>query len=207
MTRIEAEIQRDAALRPTHVKVKGLKVDYEYYPSGAVSKVILSGRRASIPRLFSILDMIYPRDVIVRINSVLPPRSAIFGEDAIDLNFLGYTDLFSFENVGGGILKKLFLIIWEVEAIEIDFDKVHLSFEVDKEAPFEPTLDYCKGWLKSDDYTNPANPYYFTEFGAFKAQMIWGIPIEFQNSLRVRIKQDADGNATSATFMYYACLT
>lgn len=68
MTKIEAEILRDAALRPTSIKLKNLKVGYEYYPSGAVSKVILSGRRASIPRLFEVLNMIYPRDVTVSVR-------------------------------------------------------------------------------------------------------------------------------------------
>lgn len=68
MTRIEAKILRDAALRPTGIEVKNLKVDYEYYPGGAVSKIILSGRRASIPRLFEVLDMIYPRDITVSVR-------------------------------------------------------------------------------------------------------------------------------------------
>lgn len=68
MTKIVAEILRDAALRPTGIKVKNLEIDYEYYPSGAVSKVILSGRRASLPRLFEVLNMIYPRDVSVSVK-------------------------------------------------------------------------------------------------------------------------------------------
>lgn len=70
MTKIEAKILRDAALRPTQIKVKNLNVDFEFYSEGAVSKVILSGRRASIPNLFAVLDMIYPRDVSVAVRGL-----------------------------------------------------------------------------------------------------------------------------------------
>lgn len=70
MTRIEAEILRDQAGRPGNIKLKNLQVDFVYYPSGITHKIILSGRRASIPRLFDVLDMIYPRDVIVSLRGL-----------------------------------------------------------------------------------------------------------------------------------------
>jgi len=70
MKKIEAEILRDQAGRPGNIKLKNLQVDFEYYPTGSTHKIILSGRRASIPRLFEVLDMIYPRDVIVSIRGL-----------------------------------------------------------------------------------------------------------------------------------------
>lgn len=81
MPKIEVEILRDAALRPTSIKIKSLKVDYEFYPSGAVSKIILSGRRISRSRLLEVLNIIYPRDTIVygRTISQLSEEEIRFG--------------------------------------------------------------------------------------------------------------------------------
>lgn len=72
---VEAQILRDAALRPTTIKLKGLIVDYEYYSSGAISKVILTGRNAR-RNLFDVLNMIYPRDIIVSLRK--PARTISF---------------------------------------------------------------------------------------------------------------------------------
>lgn len=100
MTKIVAEILRDAALRPTSIKVKGLEVGYEYYPTGAVSKVILSGKRASLPRLFEVLDMIYPRDIVV---SVTGPGSSATGRE-VALAVPRATEIYDIPQIGSGEL-------------------------------------------------------------------------------------------------------